>query len=57
MKEHFRFIVFKKDIVVLRDRLNIETQLTHLFLKLNIPILNEKITDLFHYKDHVYLFN
>ena len=55
-KEHFRFFIFKKDIEDLYDRLNIETQLIHLFIKLDTPILNEKITDIFKYRKHVYLF-
>ena len=31
--------------------------LEHLFLKLNIPILNDKIPDMFLYKKQIYLFN
>ena len=41
--KNFCFYVFKTDIVNLTDRLNQENQLIHLFNKLNIPILNEKI--------------
>ena len=33
-KDHFRFFIFKKVIEDLFDRLNIETQLIHLFIKL-----------------------
>ena len=56
VKENFRFFIFKNNIEDLSDRLNIETQLIHLFLKLDIPILNEKITDMFKYRKHTYLF-
>ena len=56
-KTDLKFFIFKTNITDKNDRLNIETQLMHLFLKLNIPILNDKIPDMFLYKKQIYLFN
>jgi hypothetical protein len=61
-KDHYfktdsKFFIFKINITDKMDRLNIETQLMHLFLKLNIPILNDKIPDMFLYKKQIYLFD
>ena len=50
LRKNFRFLIFKTDIIDLFDRLNLENQLIHLFLKLNIQILNVKILDLYLYK-------
>ena len=56
--KNLKFFIFKTNVNILMDRLNIECQLMHLFLKLNIPILNceTKITDIYHYRNHSYLF-
>ncbi len=56
-KKHVKFFIYKTNVSDLSDRLNIENQLIHLFLKLNILILNEKITDMYKYNKHVYLFS
>ena len=44
-------------ITDLNDRLNLENQLIHLFLTLNIPILNDRIADKYLYKKQIFLFN
>ena len=53
---NLNFFIFKDNILDLNDRLNQELQLIHLFLKLEIPLLNEKIPDIYIHKRHSILF-
>ena len=54
---NLNFFIFKDNIFELDDRLNQELQLIHLFLKLGVPILNEKIPNLYIHKKHSILFD
>ena len=54
---NLNFFIFKDNILDLNDRLNQELQLIHLFLKLEIPLLNEKIPDIYIHKRHSILFD
>jgi hypothetical protein len=56
LNNNFGFYVFKNNIQELNDRLNIENQLQHLCLTLNIPLLNDRIADEYLYKNQIYLF-
>ena len=56
LNNNFGFYVFKNNIQELNDRLNIENQLQHLCLTLNIPLLNDRIADKYLYKNQIYLF-
>ena len=51
LRDNFNFFVFKNNINDKYDLLNIETQLIHLFLKLEIPFLNVRIPDFINIKD------
>ena len=53
----FTFYVFKTDIDNKFHRLSLETQLIHLFLKLGLFILNDRIPDLYYSFPNVSLFN
>ena len=54
---NLNFFIFKDGISDLDDRLNQELQLIHLFLKLDIPLLNEKIPNIYIHKKHSILFD
>ena len=54
LRNNFGFYVFKKNIEKLCDRLNIENQLQHLCLTLNIPLLNDRISNKYLYKIHIF---
>ena len=54
---YFTFYIFKTDIDNKFQRLSLETQLIHLFLKLGMILLNEKIPDLYFSFPNVSLFN
>ncbi len=53
---YFTFYIFKTDIDNKFQRLSLETQLIHLFLKLGMILLNEKIPDLYFSFPNVSLF-
>ena len=55
LKDNFNFYIFKDNVNLLNDRLNYESQLLNLFLKLKVPLLNSrsKITNKYHYKNHL----
>ena len=55
--KNLNFFIFKDNILELNDRLNQELQLIHLFLKLEIPLLNEKIPNIYIHKNHSILFD
>ncbi len=55
--KNFSFYIFKTDIEILLDRLIQENQLCHLFKKLEIPILNDRLPDIDHYKKISALFD
>jgi hypothetical protein len=55
--DDFRFYIFKTEINDKMTRLNNEAQLIYLFKHLNIDILNEKLPDIYYYKNPVSLFN
>jgi hypothetical protein len=44
-KENFKFFVFKKDLET-RSRYDLETQMIHLFMRLNVRLINDCIPDL-----------
>jgi hypothetical protein len=54
---YFTFYIFKTDIDSKFHRLNLESQLIHLFIKLGINLLNERIPDLYFSFPNVSLFN
>ena len=58
LRKDFTFVIFKKDINSLVERLNLENQLIHLFLNLKQNVLNDKyvLADIYKYKNHNYLF-
>jgi hypothetical protein len=56
LRNNFGFLIFKNNIENLNDRLNLENQLQHLCLTLNIPLLNDRIADKYLYKNQIYLF-
>ena len=56
LRENLNFFVFKNNINDKFDLLKTETQLIHLFLKLEIRILNVRIPGLYKYKRHINLF-
>jgi hypothetical protein len=56
LRNNFGFFIFKTNIQDLSDRLNIENQLQHLCLTLNIPLLNDRISDKYLYRKQIYLF-
>ena len=45
--KNIKFFIFKDQLEELNNRLNLELQLIHLFLKLEIPLLNEKIPSIY----------
>jgi hypothetical protein len=51
-KHHFSFYVFRSDIDVLNERLNIEAFLINLFSKMNVNIINDFIPFLKDYNVH-----
>lgn len=55
--DNFKFFIFKNNLIELNIRLNQENQLIHLFLKLDIPILNEKIPKIDCHRNHSSLFD
>ena len=55
--KNIKFFIFKDNIDILNERLNIELQLIHLFLKLGITLLNEKIPSIYCHKKFLPLFN
>ena len=55
--KNLNFFIFKDNILELNDRLNQELQLIHLFLKLEITLLNEKIPNIYIHKNHSILFD
>ncbi len=54
--EHFSFFVFRNNIVNKFKRLNIETQLIHLFLDLGMKVLNDLIPDRYYWYSNAKLF-
>ena len=56
LRKNFGFFIFKNNIQDLGDRLNLENQLQHLCLALNIPLLNDRIADKYLYRKQIYLF-
>ena len=48
--KNFSFFIFKTDIEILLDRLIQELFLCHLFSKLEIPILNDRLPKVDHFK-------
>ena len=53
---YFSFVVFRNNINNKFKRLNIETQLIHLFIDLGIKIMNDKIPDKYYWYSNTKLF-
>ena len=53
---YFSFVVFRNNINNKFNRLNIETQLIHLFIDLGIKIMNDKIPDKYYWYSNTKLF-
>ena len=51
IKRDLRFLIFKTNLDDKNTRLNIENQIIHLFIILNMKIINEEIPDLYSYKN------
>ena len=54
--DNFSFFVFRNDVTNKYQRLNIETQLIHLFIDLGLKVLNDFIPDRFYWYTNVKLF-
>ena len=54
---NFKFLVFKTDIIDLKERMNLEGNLIYLFKVLDLKLLNESIPDIINYRNGVKLFN
>jgi len=54
---YFIFLVFKTDIIDLKERMNLEGNLIYLFKVLDLKILNESIPDIINFRNGVKLFN
>ena len=55
-ENHFTFYIFRHNIIDKFDRLNLETQLIHLFLDLGCNLINVQIPDRYYWYHNTSLF-